>query len=114
MRSLSLLIAAALALTAGRASGADAAAGEARFKQLCSACHGNTGRGDGPAAAGLPVKPRNLADAAWQGSVDDDYLLKVIREGGAAVGKSPMMTPFGHSLDEARTRDVIAYLRSLD
>lgn len=114
MRPLSLLIAAALAFGAGQASAADAAAGEARFKQLCGTCHGNTGRGDGPAAAGLPVKPRNFADAAWQSSIDDAYLLKVIREGGAAVGKSPMMTPFGHSLDEAQTRDVIAYIRSLD
>lgn len=114
MHPLPLLFAAALAFAAGQASAADAAAGEAKFKQLCGTCHGNIGQGDGPAAAALPVKPRNFADAAWQGSVDDDYLVKVIREGGAAVGKSPMMTPFGHSLDEAQTRDIIAYIRSLD
>ena len=91
----------------------DAAAGEARFKQLCAACHGTTGKGDGPAAAAMNPKPRNFADPEWQKSVTDDYLLKVIRQGGSAVGKSPMMTPFGHSLNESQTQDVIAYIRGL-
>ena len=61
------------------------------FSQRCSVCHGMTGKGDGAGAAGLPVKPRDYSDAAWQKSVDDAYIAKVIVEGGAAVGKSPLM-----------------------
>jgi mono/diheme cytochrome c family protein len=34
--------------------------GEALFKQSCSSCHGDTGRGDGPAIATLNPKPRNF------------------------------------------------------
>lgn len=61
------------------------------FTQRCSVCHGMSGVGDGPGAAALTPKPRNYTDAAWQASVDDAYLAKVIVEGGAAVGKSPLM-----------------------
>jgi len=34
--------------------------GTARFAQACSSCHGAAGRGDGPAAAALPVPPADL------------------------------------------------------
>jgi mono/diheme cytochrome c family protein len=37
------------------------ARGEALFKQNCTSCHGDGGRGDGPAVATLNPKPRNLA-----------------------------------------------------
>jgi mono/diheme cytochrome c family protein len=63
------------------------------FKTLCSTCHGAVGKGDGVAAANLNPKPRNYTDKAWQASVTDDQLAKVILEGGAAVGKSPLMPP---------------------
>lgn len=70
-------------------------ADEARqtFSTLCVTCHGTDGKGDGPAAANLNPKPRNYTDKAWQASVTDDQLAKVILEGGAAVGKSPLMPP---------------------
>jgi mono/diheme cytochrome c family protein len=35
-------------------------AGGALFAQYCAVCHGSGGRGDGPAAAGLPVRPTDL------------------------------------------------------
>lgn len=35
-------------------------AGQTVFKQHCVACHGSSGRGDGPAAGGLPATPANL------------------------------------------------------
>ncbi len=34
------------------------------YKESCSSCHGELGRGDGPLAAGLEPKPADLADAA--------------------------------------------------
>ena len=92
---------------------ADAAAGEARFKQLCASCHGNAGKGDGPAAAALRPKPADMTSADWQASVDGDYLREIITRGGAAVGKSPMMTPFGHALRGEDMDNMIAFIRSL-
>ena len=61
------------------------------FKANCVVCHGDHGAGDGPGAAALEPKPRAFSDAAWQDSVTDEHLAKVIRDGGAAVGKSPIM-----------------------
>jgi hypothetical protein len=61
------------------------------FGQLCATCHGAGGMGDGPAAASLPVKPRNYTDAAWQASVTDQQIKDIIVKGGQAVGKNPMM-----------------------
>lgn len=113
MRLTLLTTLAALCLASPLAQAGDAKAGEARYKQLCTSCHGPTGLGDGPAAAALNPKPRNLVDAAWQASVDDQYLRDVIGKGGPAVGKSPLMAPFGASLQGAQLDDVVAYIRSL-
>jgi mono/diheme cytochrome c family protein len=63
------------------------------FATRCSTCHGVNGKGDGPASAALNPKPRNYTDPAWQRSVTDDHIRKTILEGGAAVGKSPLMVP---------------------
>jgi mono/diheme cytochrome c family protein len=63
------------------------------FGTRCAACHGADGKGDGVAAAALNPKPRAYSDKAWQASVDDNHIARVIVEGGAAVGKSPMMAP---------------------
>jgi mono/diheme cytochrome c family protein len=73
------------------------AGGEAReeadkiFSGRCVTCHGPKGQGDGPGSAALVPKPRNFTDPAWQASVTDDHIMKIIQFGGAAVGKSPTM-----------------------
>jgi len=92
---------------------ADIDAGEKKFRQLCSTCHGPAGGGDGPAAAGLNPKPRDLGDAGWQASVDDEHLRTVITKGGAAVGLSPLMTPFGGAVRGEDLENLVAFIRSL-
>jgi mono/diheme cytochrome c family protein len=94
------------------AAAGDAAAGEVKFKQLCAACHGPMGHGDGPAAAGLNPKPRNFADKAWQAKIDDDYLRTVIAKGGPAVGLAPLMTGWGHALNAQQLEDMVAFVRA--
>lgn len=73
------------------ASGDAAAKAKEIFAQRCTPCHGATGEGDGPASAALDPKPRRFSDGEWQKSVNDDHLMKVIKFGGAAVGKSAAM-----------------------
>jgi len=114
MRSISLMAAtAALFMVSAQAHAADAEAGKAKFQQLCAVCHGPAGAGDGPAAAGLNPKPRKFNDAEWQATVEDDYLRKIIAEGGPAVGKSPMMTA-QRGLKDEELDNLIAFIRSLD
>ncbi len=63
------------------------------FQARCVTCHGATGKGDGPGSAALDPKPRNYTSAEWQKSVTDEHLAKIIVEGGATVGLSPLMPP---------------------
>ncbi len=72
-------------------SGDPTATAKQIFRDRCVPCHGATGHGDGPASASLNPKPRQYADKAWQASVTDEYIEKIIKYGGAAVGKSPAM-----------------------
>jgi len=104
---------AALCLFSAQAGAADVEAGKAKFQQLCAVCHGPTGEGDGPTAAALNPKPRALSDSEWQASVDDAYLAKIIKEGGPAVGLSPMMVA-QRGLSDEELDNIIAYIRSLD
>lgn len=100
---------------AAGAAAAPAGASEARtiFEQRCQLCHGANGTGDGAAAANLNPKPRNYTDAAWQASVTDEYLAKIIVEGGQAVGKSMMMPPNPDLKDKPQVvTDLVGIVRS--
>jgi mono/diheme cytochrome c family protein len=83
------------------------------FSTRCASCHGAAGAGDGVAAAALNPKPRAFGDKAWQASVDDTYLAKVIVEGGVAVGKSPLMTANADLKDKPEVvKALVAKVRS--
>jgi mono/diheme cytochrome c family protein len=98
----------------GMALGAgDSAKGKAKFQEVCAACHGELGKGDGPAAAGLPTKPRNLSDAAYMGKLKDQQIFDTIKKGGQAMGKSPLMPAWAGQLSDAQIRDLVAYIRTL-
>lgn len=95
------------------AEAGDARKGKETYAKFCTTCHGATGKGDGPMGAGMNPKPKDLSDKAYNRSLKDDYLVKLIQEGGPALGKSPMMPKFGGTLKENDVADVIAFLRSL-
>jgi len=92
---------------------ADAARGAAHYQTLCSSCHGPRGAGDGPAGQGLDPRPARHDDGAYMNALSNEHLFKVIKEGGAAVGKSPLMAPWGGALSDDQIRDVVAFVRSL-
>ncbi len=85
----------------------------ALYTQLCAACHGPEGKGNGPGAAALPVKPADHTNAAVMEKISDAELFKAIKEGGAAVGKSPAMPPWGSTLRDEQMRALVVYVRSL-
>jgi len=95
------------------ASPGDAAKGKEIFAKSCASCHGATAKGDGAAAAALNPKPKDLTDKAYMSKLDDTYMGNIIAKGGPAVGKSPLMPPFGSPLKDQDIRDVIAFIRSL-
>jgi mono/diheme cytochrome c family protein len=82
------------------------------FANVCAQCHGVDGTGTGPAAASLNPKPRNYTDPAWQASVTDDEIKKIIVGGGQAVGKSGMMPPNPNLKDrEDVLNELVAIIR---
>ncbi len=83
-----------------------------RYQTLCAGCHGAHGQGDGSAGVALTPKPRSFADGAWQATVNDERIAKVIANGGVSVGLSPMMAPWGAVLSEAEIAKMVAKVRS--
>jgi len=90
-------------------SAAVVAEAEQIFATRCFTCHGAGGAGDGPASAGLTPPPRNFQDQAWQASVSDEHIDRIIQYGGAAVGRSPAMPG---NPDLMSKPDVVAALRA--
>jgi mono/diheme cytochrome c family protein len=79
------------------------------YATQCASCHGASGAGDG---MDLPVKPANFQDAAFWSSRTDDQVKLVIKSGGAAAGKSPMMPPLGAGWSDAQLDAMVSYLKS--
>lgn len=90
----------------------NAAEGKTQYQNICASCHGPGGKGDGVAAAALDPKPRDLSDAAYVSTLSNEHLFKIIKEGGPAVGLSPMMAAWGGVLSEQQIWDVIAYIHT--
>ncbi|HSB09380.1 MAG TPA: cytochrome c [Blastocatellia bacterium] len=114
---ISLLFGAALYLSptlgVARASSGDAKAGLEVHKKNCLRCHGERGKGDGPAAKLLKTKPTDWSDKAKMSALSDQDLFKVITKGGEAAGKSKLMPAFGGKLSDQDVHNVIAFIRSL-
>lgn len=91
----------------------DPKAGKEKYDLLCGTCHGKTGKGDGPAAAALPVKPQNHTDGKYMNSLTDKYLSDIIKGGGASIGKSPLMPPWSGQLNDQDILNLVSYVRTL-
>ena len=87
--------------------------GKKLYATYCSSCHGDNGKGDGPAAKALPIKPADHTNGSVMNQLSDKFLTDIISKGGGAVGKSPMMPGWGGQLNEKQVRDIVAYLRSI-
>ena len=92
---------------------ADAAsieAGKKVYADNCSDCHGEEGKGDGPAApyAGDPP-PSNLADGEWKHGSSDGEIFVVIRDGVEGTG----MKDFVKDIKPTDMWHVVNYVKSL-
>ena len=83
-------------------------AGAATYGQVCQTCHGETGRGDGPAAVGLLPPPADLqVHVPLHGDAD---LFRFIRDGIPNTA----MVPQGDNLTEEQIWNVVNYIRTLE
>jgi mono/diheme cytochrome c family protein len=86
--------------------------GRRLFMQYCSTCHGDEGKGDGQNASNLSPPPPDMTTST--SSRDVQYVRRVIAEGSAAVGRSPLSPPWGRSLSRQQIDDLVAYCQSLN
>ena len=71
------------------------------------------------AAARIPVQmefsvgtthPANFSDCAMMGKMSDDTMFNVIKNGGAATGRSKDMPAWSSGFEDGEIHDLVAYL----
>lgn len=87
-----------------------ATSGNAKYDTLCASCHGIDGKADTPAGKAMNPRPRNFATADF--TSDDARIRKVIKEGGASVGLSASMAPWGAMLSDAELDEMVKTVKS--
>lgn len=78
---------------------------KAAIETNCVTCHGAGGKGDGAAAASLPVKPADWTSAAVQKQTDGELFWKISSGRGS-------MPPWKH-LPEKDRWEMVNYIRTL-
>ncbi len=86
--------------------------GAALYPANCAACHGASGRGDGPAANGLPVPPADLTAHLWMHS--DGELFWWLTHGIDAPEGGLAMPGFAAALSNDQRWALIDYIRAND
>lgn len=81
--------------------------GEEVFKRQCVVCHGDKGKGNGPAAAALRPRPADLTDPGKMGDYTEKKLAAVISSGKG------MMPAFGAVLSSEDLQAVATFVYSL-
>lgn len=85
--------------------------GKKLFDRMCAGCHGNRGDGGTGHRGGFSPHVTTLADKEYMESVTDDYLVLVIKKGGAAVGKMATMPAWEKRLSDEEIRSIVAHIR---
>jgi mono/diheme cytochrome c family protein len=80
--------------------------GKVLYSTYCSPCHGDKGKGDGPAASALNPKPADHTTATVQNETDGTIYYKL------STGRSPM-PGYQKILTDNQRWELVAYIRTL-
>ncbi len=83
--------------------------GQTLFITYCVLCHGTEGLGDGRLAVNKMPPPANLRRSI----LTREQMIAIISRGGAAVGRSGFMPPWGEELGAEKIDDIVAYILTL-
>jgi mono/diheme cytochrome c family protein len=111
MRSMTIRAVAAVAVAIGAicsVSASNAADAARIYSNRCAFCHGNSGKGDGPAGIALKPPPRNLADGEYWKRANTAEIKKLIADGKPGTA----MTPFKDILSDDDIAAVVEYLKT--
>ena len=126
---ISVLLCATLVSLQVQAQAFDEYSGQETFMRFCAACHGESGQGDGPVAAGLPISVPDLTllEKRRGDSFPEDVLRKIIDgQETVVVHGTRYMPVWGYEFwveegadDKAKERveiivdNLVEYLRSI-
>ena len=85
---------------------AETAKGKTLYLQMCAACHGNTGKGDGAAAVALNPRPADHTSAKVQSESDGALFWKM-------TYGNPPMAAYKDILTEEQRWDLVDFIRTL-
>jgi mono/diheme cytochrome c family protein len=85
--------------------------GKKLYQSYCISCHGDAGRGDGPAAPSMDPRPQDLTETVPV--LSDAYLFWRITEGGQMEPFNSGMLAWKGILTEEEIWKVVAYLRTI-
>ncbi len=80
------------------------------FGLVCASCHGAMGDGTGAAGLALDPRPANFLDPAFWAERDMARIVNVITNGGASVGKSPLMVGWSASFTAEQIQELADYV----
>lgn len=89
------------------------AQGKRIFYQQCVWCHADATPAGPSNRSNLTPIPPLLNDGAVLNAENDENMRNIVTLGGAAMGKSPMMPPYGRMLSVEEIRSVIAFTRAI-
>jgi mono/diheme cytochrome c family protein len=89
------------------------AQGKRVFYQQCVWCHADATPAGPSNRSNLTPVPPLLNDGATLNAENDQYMQNIISLGGAAMGKSAMMPPYGRVLSAEEIRSVISFTRAI-
>jgi len=104
-----VILFAALLIPAQASRAADVGKGKALFGQRCAFCHGEDGKGDGPAGAALQPPPTNFRAANFWKTATSQSIKSTITNGKPNTA----MVPFKGSFNEEQLDDLEAFLETL-
>lgn len=85
---------------------------KAVYDQMCAGCHGYRGDGGEGHRGGFSPHIGTLANKEYMASVPDDYLIMIIKKGGAYMGKIATMPAWEKKLSDNLIREIVAHIRT--
>jgi mono/diheme cytochrome c family protein len=82
------------------------------YDQMCAGCHGFRGDGGEGHRGGFSPHVPTLANKAYMASVPDDYLVMIVKKGGAYMGKMVTMPAWEKRLSDEEILSIVAHMRT--
>mgnify|MGYP001611219587 CR=1 FL=1 len=86
--------------------------GKQIFDQMCAGCHGYRGDGGEGHRGGFSPHVGTLANKEYMAQLPDDYLMLIIKKGGAYMGKIATMPAWEKRLSDEEILSIVAHMRT--